>query len=179
MTLSISFQSTQCVHDVSPESLNERTRAIMALHTWRECQISLLDVTEHGLIDGYFVVQSVADSSDSSDDPDTGDADFVTALSVLCELSHAFEVDWVLWHEFEPHLGTIRKGVLDENLVREIETALSISRSLHEMIVDDEFVGDELPTRPAVDLLQLDGQSDWKPELAGEFKRFPEMDEDE
>ncbi|TWT94600.1 hypothetical protein [Stieleria varia] len=180
MTLKISFESTSPIEANLFAELTQYAEPIWGRYAWHDCHWTQLSRCESGHLRGDLVVKlqslDAGEASSQQAPEDHSAGDFISALSVLCELSHAFEIDWTLHHEFESNLGNIRKGVIGNGLVDEIETSLRVARSLAGLISDDE-IDDPFSSDGEFDWRDLDGQMTWEPELVEPLLRFPDLPE--
>lgn len=139
--------------------------------TWMDSQPSIEMADDRCSIEAKLVLELTQ--------PGSSDATVDCAMQmirVLATLSSEFRLSWNVGHQLDPQLGTIIDGDPSGDLLDEIRTAVTVARSLSEIIVDDEFVEPDSSFEHDDQNGGLGDQRSWSDafETPDPFIRFPE-----
>lgn len=145
MGFAIHYRSTESMHPAQAFEIKQHAERLIERYLWASCEPVLL----HQQTDGHLVGQSKPTffpaeiNGGSHRCNGLSDGTVMTVAEVLCELSREFGIHWEIGHDYEPQpIGVIGDGVVDDELMEQLETFGSIGDLLDDF-ADEEDVDDE------------------------------------
>ncbi len=132
------YRSIETMHPALAFEISADADRLMQQFQWRECGPVKLKQRP----DGFLAGESGAwySSGDVHEDSESGlpQAVLMTIVDVLCRLSAAHNVDWMVGHDYEiGPVGRICDGIAESDLIEEIETLDGIGDLIDDIDLDD------------------------------------------
>jgi hypothetical protein len=145
MGFAIHYRSTESMHPAQAFEIKQLAERLIGRYLWASCEPVLLDQQTDGRLAGQskpvFFPAEIDGPTHGLDG--LSDGTVMTLAEVLCELSREFGVEWEIGHDYEPDpIGLIRDGVVDDELMEQLETVGSLGDLLDDF-VDEEEAGCE------------------------------------
>ncbi|TWU46285.1 hypothetical protein Poly51_56810 [Rubripirellula tenax] len=141
MGFTIQYCSTEAMHPAQAFEIKQDASILSSGFTWLSCEPVILNQKSDGRLAGASKPNFFADPPPSDDTNAEGlpDGNVLTMTDVLCELSRRHKINWKIGHDYEQDpIGEIRAGVIDPDLLEQLEAFGSIGELLDSMADDDE-----------------------------------------
>lgn len=141
MGFAIHYRSTEPMHPARAFEIKQHAELLIRRFLWASCEPVLLRQQHDGRLVGQSKPVFFPAEIDGGDHDPHGlpDGTVMTLAEVLCELSREYEVEWEIGHDYEPApIGVIAGGVVDDDLMEQLETFGSIGDLLEDVSDQEE-----------------------------------------
>ncbi len=175
MGFSIQYRSTQTMHPARAFEVKDDAARLITGFTWLSCEPVILEQQTDGYLFGsskpnFFPAGIDIKSAKSEGLPD---GTVMTMTDVLCELSRRHKVDWQVGHDYEPEpIGEIRSGIIDPELLEQLEAFGSIGELLDDLVEE----GDDAESWSLMSMEPVDHGDDEGDDEGPRVLKFPGRD---
>ncbi len=148
MGFKVYYRSTHPVAPAEADAIRQAARAASAGRTWLGCEpVGFFPDDGDGHLFGGSKpnFQLHPDDRASAEREGLPDGTARDMLDVLCLLSRDHGVDWKLSHDHDPHIGFIRAGVCDGELLDQIEAFADLGDIIGELGLEQDAEPTDFP----------------------------------
>lgn len=142
MGFTVTYRSTKQVPPETADAIEAAADQACEGRTWLSCEPVCFFSRD---VDGTLWGGSKPNFQPHPDDvaaaasEDLPDGTIRDVLDILCQLSREHSVDWSIGHDHDPHIGFIRGGLCDDEVLAQIEAFADLSDMLSDMLGEMGF----------------------------------------